>query len=119
MLASEQFGADVLFVPARPRNPASQVELELRTLPDGRLALPVYTSLGSLVRCCGQHQPWGAVDAAGFTTLKDTLGFDIALVDARIPPEYQHRAPEIGTADVDDDEAIGRSWLQDGRRSDR
>ncbi|WP_408642145.1 SAV_915 family protein [Speluncibacter jeojiensis] len=38
--------------------------MELRGLSDGRRALPVYTSLGAFVRCCGDRQPWLAVPRA-------------------------------------------------------
>lgn len=111
MIEHTQFGADVLFVPTRPRDASGQVQLELRTLPDGRLALPVYTSIPSLVRCCGPFQHWSALDGSGFDSVKASTGFDVALVDAGIPDEHRHRLPEPVQVD---DAAPPDSWLESG-----
>ncbi|MFD4179707.1 SAV_915 family protein [Rhodococcus sp. NPDC058514] len=109
MVEHTHFGADVLFVPTRPHDASGRVQLELRTLPDGRVALPVYTSIPSLVRCCGPHQHWGALGGSGFDQVKAATGFDVALVDARIPDAHRRQQPEPGQAD---DEALPDSWLE-------
>ncbi|WP_338109532.1 SAV_915 family protein [Rhodococcus zopfii] len=44
----------------------------MRTLPDGRLALPAYTSLPELIRCCGPRQAWMSVDSAGLQEIHRT-----------------------------------------------
>ncbi|MFC7449729.1 SAV_915 family protein [Rhodococcus daqingensis] len=109
MVEHAHFGADILFVPTPPRDASGQVQLELRTLPDGRLALPVYTSIPSLVRCCGPFQHWSALDGSGFDGVKAATGFDVALVDASIPNEHRQRPPEPVQAD---DTALPDSWLE-------
>jgi hypothetical protein len=109
MVEHTTFGADVLFVPTRPRDASGRVQLELRSLPDGRLALPVYTSIPNLVRCCGPFQHWSALGTSGFDSVKATTGFDVALVDARIPDGHRQRPPEPAQSD---DEAMPDSWLE-------
>lgn len=78
--------SDVLYVPIRRRDDSGRVRLEMRTLPDGRLALPAYTSLQELVRCCGPQQPWMGVDSAGLQEIHRTTAYDLVLLDARQPP---------------------------------
>ncbi|RVW02278.1 hypothetical protein EF834_11690 [Rhodococcus spongiicola] len=75
----------MLYVPMLPRNGSGQVQLELRTLPDGRLALPGYTSLNRLTQCCGKGQPWGAIDSGGLDDIKRMTGYDVVLLDAEMP----------------------------------
>ncbi|NLV81279.1 MAG: SseB family protein [Rhodococcus sp.] len=96
---------DVLYVPTRRRDGSGQVRLEMRTLADGRLALPAYTSLQELVRCCGPQQPWMGIDSAGLEQIHRTTGYDVVLLDARQPPP-----PPPST---DDGYRRPRSWLQD------
>lgn len=97
--------SDILYVPTRRRDKSGQVRLEMRTLPDGRLALPAYTSLQELVRCCGPRQPWMGVDSAGLQEIHRTTGYDVVLLDARQPP------PPPSTAE--DECRRSRGWLQD------
>ncbi|TCN52190.1 hypothetical protein EV641_10866 [Rhodococcus sp. SMB37] len=78
--------SEILYVPTRRRDGSGQVQLEMRTLLDGRLALPAYTSLQELVRCCGPRQAWMGVDSAGLQEIHRTTGYDLILFDARQPP---------------------------------
>jgi len=78
--------SDVLYVPIRRRDGSGQIELEMRTLPDGRPALPAYSSLQELVRCCGPQQPWMGVDSPGLQEVHRTAGYDMVLLDTRQPP---------------------------------
>ena len=78
--------SDVLYVPIRRRDSSGQVRLEMRTLSDDRLALPAYTSLEELVRCCGPRQPWMGVDGRGLQEVHRTTGYDVVLLDGRQPP---------------------------------
>jgi len=84
----------ILYVPIAGR-PGTAAHLELRRLPDGRLALPAYTSLDKLVNCCGPHQPWGAVDDDGLRQVRRSTGYDVVLLDAAFPPEHRKRQLEI------------------------
>lgn len=103
--------SEILYVPTRRRDGSGQIRLEMRTLPDGRLALPAYTSLRELVRCCGPRQPWMGVDSTGLQEIHRTTGYDVVLLDARQPPPPP---PE-------DESGPPRSWLQDpiGRSGNR
>ncbi|WP_277370747.1 SAV_915 family protein [Rhodococcus rhodochrous] len=78
--------SDVLYVPIRRRDSSGQVRLEMRTLSDDRLALPAYTSLKELVRCCGPQQPWMGVDRRGLQEIHRTTRYDVVLLDGRQPP---------------------------------
>ena len=100
---------DVLYVPVAGR-PGAAAHLELRRLPDGRLALPAYTSLEQLVSGCGPHQPWGAVDDDGLREVRRATGCDVVLLDAKLPPDQWRRE---SPADVDDEpgDQLPPSWL--------
>lgn len=95
--------SDVLYVPIRRRDSSGQVELEMRTLPDGRLALPAYTSLEELVRCCGPRQPWMGVDSTGLREIHRTTGYDVVLLDGRQPPP-----PRVEDEDRPFEDPLGR-----------
>lgn len=99
---------DLLFVPTRPRRRGEGIGVELRSLPDGRRAIPVYTSLERLVDCCGRYQPWVAVDAQGFRSIEIQTKFDLALVDARIPVEHQNSREALDEEPWSD---APRSWM--------
>ncbi|MCK0091249.1 SseB family protein [Rhodococcus sp. F64268] len=94
--------SDILYVPTRRRDKSGQVRLEMRTLPDGQLALPAYTSLQELVRCCGPRQPWMGVDSAGLQEIHRTTGYDVVLLDAAQPPPA-----------AEDEYRRSGGWLQD------
>ncbi|WP_280761589.1 SAV_915 family protein [Prescottella agglutinans] len=83
--------------------------MELRRLPDGRLALPAYTSLDQLVNCCGGHQPWAAVDDDGLREVRRSTGYDVVLLDAELPPEHWHRRLEA--VDEESGAHLPQSWL--------
>lgn len=109
MQPGENQRCDVLYVPVVSR-PGAAAHVELRRLPDGRLALPAYTSLEQLVNCCGPHQPWGAVDDAGLREVRRATEYDVVLLDAKLPPEYRKQDDSVPV----DDEPGGHlptSWL--------
>lgn len=71
---------------------------ELRRLVDGRLALPVYTSVGDLVEACGPDQPWVAVPVESLERLREQAVVDTIAVNMSIPPEVRHGIdPEYDT----------------------
>ncbi|MEV0947132.1 SAV_915 family protein [Rhodococcus sp. NPDC049939] len=109
---SSRHAGGVLYLPMLPRSASGQVQLELRTLPDGRLALPAYTSPAQLARCCGEGQPWGAVNSDGLDEIKSSTGYDVVLLDAEMPPGSRR---EVAPDDRDDEEPgshIPMSFLQ-------
>ncbi|MGW5646956.1 SAV_915 family protein [Saccharopolyspora sp. NPDC003752] len=78
VLGPEYSGQESGDGPERLHVPVQQVAADraeagvaLRRLPDGRLALLVYSSAELLAECCGEHQSWiailweGAKDLAG------------------------------------------------------
>lgn len=72
----------VLYVPIRVAR-AGGVQVELRRLDDGRIALPAYTSPAELVRGCGPAQRWAALDGIGMRALRSSC--DVVLVDVQLP----------------------------------
>lgn len=104
----------VLFVPTRPRDGSGSSLLEMRTLTDGRLALPAYTSLERLTSCCGPQQPWIAIDAHGLRETENDTGYEVVLLDAAMPVSEQKH-----TSLDDDGDSPPASWLHNpmGRKS--
>jgi hypothetical protein len=78
---------EYVFVPVREVPTGSEALLELRTLIDGRLALPVYASATSLVRCCGDAQPYGVFRATAVEELFAASGADVVGADLPLPLE--------------------------------
>ncbi|AOW93795.1 hypothetical protein BFN03_17145 [Rhodococcus sp. WMMA185] len=88
------------------------MQLELRTLPDGRLALPAYTSPAELARCCGAGQPWGAVNADGMGEIKRSTGYDVVLLDGEMPPGARRESVPRDPGDEEPGSHIPMSFLQ-------
>lgn len=75
-------------VPARPDTSHGTL-LDVRELTDGRLALPVYSSMEQLIACCGAAQPWLMLLAGRLPAVQRTVGFDVLLLDVDLPPELR------------------------------
>jgi hypothetical protein len=62
-VAGEPRSQELVFVPARPRVSGTGNELtyEVRTLADGTMALPVFSTVARLVAALGRYQPWACV----------------------------------------------------------
>ncbi len=62
-MAGEPRSQELVFVPARPRVSGAGNELtyEVRTLADGTMALPVFSTVARLVAALGRYQPWACV----------------------------------------------------------
>lgn len=84
---------DRVFVPARPGGPRGPL-LEARDLSDGRVGLPVYSSLGRVIRFCGGGQPWILVNVDRLPALRRVGGFHVVVLDAEVPPDARHSADE-------------------------
>lgn len=105
----------VIYVPTRSVRDG-QVQMNLYRLPDGRLALPTYSSLTELISCCGSAQTWAAYDTQGVSELRRLTDIDVFLLDAKLPDELK----QFGRPVSDEVESSApRSWLQDplGRES--
>lgn len=85
----------VVYVPAqRVQEGDSETTLELRQLTDGTLVLLGYTSLDRLVAACGEYQPWALITAPQLEQLQPHAGFQTVVLDADLPEELRHSAPE-------------------------
>jgi len=91
-----------VYVPARLDPAACGPVLEVRELADGRRAMPVYSSMDRLIRCCGGSQPWLAFSSDRLPVLQQGGGFDVVVVDVDLPVEQQTDA--TGRVDAD------RAW---------
>ncbi len=62
-MAGQPRSQELVFVPARPGVSGNGRELtyEVRTLADGTLALPVFSTVDRLVAALGRYQPWACV----------------------------------------------------------
>lgn len=83
---------EYVFVPVHAVPAGAEALLELRTLVDGRLALPVYGSATSLVRCCGDAQPYGVFPASAVPELVAACGADVVGADLPLPVELRRPA---------------------------
>lgn len=86
---------DVLLAPVRGRDRSGRFWIERRTLPDGRIALPVYTSVAALVRCCGPDQRWIGLNTAGMATVRRDPGYDVVLVDPDLPDRTEPQSVQL------------------------
>lgn len=85
----------VVYVPcAQPSEEGGELTVDLRRTRDGRTALLVYSALDRLVRCCGNLQPWVVMPTARLETVNEHAGFDLILLDVKIPSELRRGAGE-------------------------
>lgn len=83
-------GLDTVFLPTRRVTPGdAEFTVELRTLEDGRLALLTYSSLDSLVDCCGAAQPWVEVAAEHVDHVVATVEAEAVLVDTPLEEDVR------------------------------
>ena len=78
-------GSSRLYVLLRPSGGTATRTVDLRILSDGRVGLAAYTSLTSLVRNCGNGQPWWLVDEQGLAEIRASADIDVVLLDAPLP----------------------------------
>jgi hypothetical protein len=101
---------ELLFVPARPQASGASKELayEVRTLADGSVALPVYSTVASLVAALGHYQPWACVPLRTAAVAMAQAGVPRMVLDAAVDASawrWQENslrafADEQGTADL-------------------
>ena len=97
-MSEHQGASSRLYIPLKPASgDATERTVELRELPDGRVGLPAYTTLSSLIHSCGDGQPWGLVDDHGLEEVLASTHIDVVLLDAELPA----RDKRFHEADVD------------------
>jgi hypothetical protein len=77
---------ELVFVPARPQASGASKELayEVRTLADGSVALPVYSTVASLVAALGHYQPWACVPLRTIAAAMAQAGVHRMVLDAAV-----------------------------------
>jgi hypothetical protein len=85
----------VVYVPSQPAEPGeTEVNLELRYLTDGQVAVLAYTSLDRLVSACGRAQPWALLHSEQLWELRDSGTVHVIVVDPEVPAELRRDGPE-------------------------
>ncbi|MEV0088467.1 SAV_915 family protein [Saccharopolyspora sp. NPDC050642] len=85
-------GPERLHVPVqRVAADRSEAGVALRRLPDGRLALLVYSSAELLAECCGEHQSWIAIRTGDLHEVRHRCAADLVIWDAPLPAELRER----------------------------
>jgi hypothetical protein len=77
---------ELVFVPARPQvsRGGRDVAYETRTLADGTVALPVYSTVTKLVAALGHYQPWMCLPLRTVQTDMQQAGVHQVVVDAEV-----------------------------------
>ena len=77
---------ELVFVPARPPTSRGSKELayEVRTLADGSVALPVYSTVARLVAALGHYQPWACVPLRTVQDAMARAGVPRLVLDAAV-----------------------------------
>jgi hypothetical protein len=75
------------YLPCRPPRVwgSERIDLELCTTRDGRRVLPVYSSITTLVLCCGTNQDWVGVRLDAIRELRAAVGADVVVLDLPLP----------------------------------
>ncbi len=81
---SEDEGS-VLVPTAELSSVGEQAEVQFRRTDTGQLSLPTYTSVESLVACCGEEQPWLAVTLDALPEIVASGGADGIVQDLPLP----------------------------------
>jgi hypothetical protein len=80
---------EIVIAPARPDiRPGhdGDVIFEVRELPDGDRALPVFTTVKRLVATLGPDQPWVALPLRNIRTIMGGAGVDRVVIDPQVQP---------------------------------
>lgn len=80
----------VVYVPSQQLEPGdTELNIELRYLTDGRVAVLAYTSLDRLVAACGRGQPWALLRTEQLDELREQTPFDVVANDPEVPAELR------------------------------
>jgi hypothetical protein len=77
---------ELVFVPARPQvsGDSRNVAYETRTLADGTVALPVYSTVTKLVAALGHYQPWMCLPLRTVQAELSSAGVHRVVLDAEV-----------------------------------
>lgn len=90
--AGQEAGEDLQqsWIPGAGWLPGDEVFLaESWELTDGQTALLAYSSLESLVECCGEKQPWAQIPVTELDELLNRTTASVVLWDHALPPEQR------------------------------
>ena len=80
----------LVYVPCTARDSGrSEIQIALKPLEDGRLAMLVFTSLDLLVTGCGEQQPWVALPESALEDTFRSSAADVVAVDAGLTAEQR------------------------------
>jgi hypothetical protein len=69
---------------------SDETRFEWRRAADGELVAPVYSSLASLIHCCGDYQPWLLLPAQRLMALQREFGIDRIVLDLPLAEDERH-----------------------------
>lgn len=96
-------GLTAVYVPSERVRPGdAEALLVLRQIPGGPLVVPAYSSLPTLVRCCGEAQPWVSLPTDSLPELLSGTGADFVVLDVPLtaaePPLARTSQGQTGTS---------------------
>jgi hypothetical protein len=79
---------ELVFVPARPQvaRGSKEVAYEVRTLADGTVALPAFSTVAKLVAALGHYQPWACVPLRTVQAAMAKAGVPRVVLDPAVDP---------------------------------
>lgn len=96
---SEGEEAELTYVPSeRVLQHDQEARLELRRTEDGRVALACYSSVSSLVQCCGDLQPWVGIPRDKISEIQQRSGADLIAWDVELPAAARNDSNDIANA---------------------
>ena len=80
-----------VYVPVSTADPdGDEVRFELRRAADGEVLAPVYSSLATMIHCCGDYQPWLLLPAQRMLELHRAFDVDRIVLDLSLAPGERH-----------------------------
>lgn len=79
-----------VYVPVTTADPDVEVRFELRQAADGEVLAPVYSSLATMIHCCGDYQPWLLLPAQRLLELQRAFDVDRIVLDLSLSPGERH-----------------------------
>ena len=80
-----------VYVPVATADPdGDEICFELRRAADGEVLAPVYSSLATMIHCCGDYQPWLLLPAPRLLELQRAFGVDRIVLDLSLSQGQRH-----------------------------
>lgn len=80
-----------VYVPVATADPdGDEVRFEWRRAADGEVLAPVYSSLATMIHCCGDYQPWLLLPAQRMLDLQRAFGVDRIVLDLGLSHGQRH-----------------------------